>query len=49
MEMSTIFMNSESSKTSGVYLLKLNLPNKMDLPEVIIVLCFHTLISTKHG
>ena len=48
-EMSTIFMDYENSKTSDSYRLVLISQVKLIYEEVINVLHYQILVSTKHG
>ena len=47
--MSTIFMNSENSKTSDAYRLRLNFTSKMDLRRGDKRMYYQNLVSTTHG
>ena len=47
--MDTIFMNSESSRTSEYQILVLKLADKLDLKKVKKVLLYQILVFTIHG
>ena len=47
--MDTIFMNSETSKTSDPHRLLLNLSDKMKFKKLVNMLLYQTLSFTIHG
>ena len=47
--MTSIFMNSENSKTSDAHKPRLNLTDKMDLGRGNSMLRYQTLVSTTRG
>ena len=47
--MDTIFMNSESNRTSEYQILVLKLADKLDLKKVKKVLLYQILVFTIHG